>query len=169
METWETCQHCDGSGYRHSRIEKRSYRCRQCAGFGKIPLAPGQWWFYRSRNGRQSDRIALLDMRADGQKLTVWDREGPVYHVENFRYIMEDLLPYRLAGPTAGRMLDQWSTRPAWVNGIKRQTRLAYWNLLHQKQELWEPLRQLCRLPLPDQLAGMARLKAKHFPTQDIW
>jgi len=177
MNNWQPCPRCNATGQVPSPIEpEKSYACHNCGGFGSYPTEPGHYWFIKQAGpgNRLTARIACLEVFDNdlNGRLTIFSPTGPVTHYTgqvNTGYwpLIAEVSGYRHA-QTAARILDHWSHQPAWEDGMKWMTWLAYWNLLHPLGAS-DQLLALGRLPWQDRMRGAARLKAKLAPDEDLF
>lgn len=118
-----------------------SMTCGRCGGHGKRPAdrpEPGaSAAFYKPGAPRSRQRVALLHAAGrEGDpafadrpwRVTFFAPDGPLSHYcASAGDIMGELRGYQEhAG--AGRLLDYWSTRPTWAEGMKQIAMIEEWN-----------------------------------------
>lgn len=165
------CNCCNGTKKVQSIIEGIDYNCPDCGGHGFIPLS-GDFWFYKPGNGRRPAQIALVQQIGDNWRVTKFDQRGPVTHWEDSNEkIMGEIDGFLKAQKTAPKMLDFWSGRKDWSDGIASMEILAIMNLFTFKGksgiDLWAKLVEYDNTA--ERLAYARNAKMEHFPKEPIW
>lgn len=155
---------CDCKDGRRPSLMGGTQTCSRCGGFGVIPQA-GQAFWYRPAGKYAREAIAYAERTENGWTVRFWDARGPVSHADvKANELMAELRGY-FPSATAGRLLDHWATRPAWREGMRQLTLLAYenalrWHKVDVSAAPWESL--------DGRLAWLAS-KAREHGITDIW
>ena len=165
----ETCTRCDGAGYKENKIDGEFYPCACCGGHGETPVS-GDPWFYRSREGKQGPQIAHIHPGDDGHFIIdFWDERGPRgKSVEPAKTAFYALRHFKHSPNGTPKLLDYWSNRPAWQEGLKQLEVVALFNLL-SVGGFWREACEAHGRNLDETLANLKALKAAHMPNEYIF
>lgn len=62
-------------------LKKLTITAQIVRGHGFVPIS-GVFWFYKPRNGKQPEQIAVIQQIGDNWRVTKFDRRGPITHYE---------------------------------------------------------------------------------------
>lgn len=164
---WLECKECDGTGMVHSVLEEVQVTCWNCGGHKQIPSGDGSQTYFRS-NGKGLQHVAVLHRALEDEskwRVTVYCQSGPFTHkVRSAEKVMAELERF-LESDTAAKLLDYWSTKPRWEQGIKRAYICATANALPSKlaSQLWQTE------DVDEAEALATKLRREHAPDVTIW
>jgi hypothetical protein len=113
------------------------------------------------------ERIATVQYLSPTQaKITYWDVRGPLDHVDLSPERAEAQLLRSGYEPAnwAGHLLEEWTRQPAWEDGLKEASYLAYWYFFkgQNRPDLCRRMNDMDDIDVA--LALARRLKAEHLP-----
>ncbi len=162
----QICERCSGEGYQKNPLDGEFYSCPSCGGHGETPVS-GDTWFYRPREGKRGPEIAHIHQDTDGRFIIdYWDERGPRgKSIEPAETAYYELRYFKHSPKVVPKLLDYWSTRPTWHEGLKQLEVVALFNLL-SSGNFWKEACEAHGRNLDETLANLQTLKAKHMPDE---